>query len=695
MKKTLPLIFLLLFAIVSTLGSACFFSAPNNSCTAAIVPVATFSGGNYYDVAFTEPDTVEYEVCISQSLMYEYYDKILNASNPVANFIYNFTFEENAQRAYRIPSFTTFTFLSGDYWGSLKYAFVDTTNRIVAEISLDNFTMKKINTNEVLYSETFETSYCDKIYFNWRRLEVDLKDLRKQVISFDNVPDDGFKFDYFVVNQNYDDDCGPTVSAEVYQSNYHYTFCINFIDPVFPENNKQASYNAELETDTIIVADIEGMVPVVENTGNYVFLGWFNADKTPNDPHAGNIYFYAEYQKATITLQNKNGQYITAKQAYVGDTLGKAISNLFFDAYAIPQDIDLDAVITGDCTITLDDKLLVTLKYFKLERYTIEHKNKTFNYDMLTYKTVSKLIQEGTLVDVSDFDSAHYNILGKPYYETMPGFEFLGWDYDITQPITQSQTITAQYELPKLKVNYYSSNNVLFETREYDMIKDNLLLPMPEFKNGLSYWEDFKNFLENLFTLDIGQMVDDFSARDVANKMVDHLTNMYDEQTNQIFVILAKPDLNSNVQKGILGDLSADFEGSSFVRLTGTRLSNDYVLYLNPQKMYISNINYEIGLSFGIWVDPMINSAKNIFSGVGDFFGWVSKHWDIVFYIFIAVVVIILLIVFWPVVSPIIAMVFAAVWGVIKKVFQLVWKLITGFFKLLGKLFNKIFRRDK
>lgn len=266
----------------------------------------------------------------------------------------------------------------------------------------------------------------------------------------------------------------------------------------------------------------------------------------------------------------------------------------------------------------------------------------------------------------------------------------------INQPITEDRTITAQYKLPKVKVNYYSSNGILFETREYDLVKDNLLLPIPEFKKGMSYWDDFKNFLENLFTLDVDQMVDDFTARDVANKMADHLTNLYSDETNQIFVILAKPDLKSNVHKGWQGDLSGDFTGSAFVRMTGTKLSNDYVLYLNPMKMYTSNINYEIALSFGDhFIDPILNGVNNTFDTIGNAFkngwDWFTGNWKTILWIALGVVGVVLLFVFGPVVIPIIITAIKLLFGLIVKSFQLIGKL----FKKIGEWLGNLFRRKE
>ncbi len=697
-KRTPALLLLLLVAVFGTLGMACFFSVPGNQGVPMVM--AGTSTESYYDVVFKDQHSPEYETAVSQTLYFEYCDLILDAKEPVASFTHDLCFDGQSYDnmcAHRIPSFTVFTFSGGDLWfPGLKFAIIDTTNRIIAELSENYFSMKEIDTNKILYESTFETGYCDKIVFNWRRLELTLQDERQQVLSFDTVPENGFSFDYLVVNQVYTETSGPKVSAEVFQNRNSYSFTIEFFDQFFPEHNKQYIYNAELPTDTIIAADIDGLVPEVGDTGNYVFLGWFDGDKTPADPLSGFIRFYAKYKEATVTFKNSDGKLMTSKQIVIGEPLRKVVEKLYLDDYSVPQNIDLDMVVTEDMTITLAEKLLVTLRYFKLERYSVEVKGKTFNYDMLTYKTVSRLIPESSLVDVTEFDSAHYNIMGKPYYETMPGFTFTGWDYDLTKPITTPLTISAQYELPKIKVNYYSSNDILFETREYDLVKDNLLLPMPEFKSGLSNWDAFKNLLENLFTLDILQMVEDISARDVANKMADHLTDLYDDNTNQIFAVLAKPDMNSNVHKGWQGDLSGDFSGSAFVYMTGAKLSNDYVLYLNPMKMYTGNINYEISLSFGDhFIDPIIHGAGNAFTAVGNWFkgvgDWFSVNWQWFLWVLGAIVGVLFLIIFGPVVIPIIIAAIKFVFGLIVKFFQLIGKL----FKKIGEWLGNLFRRKE
>ncbi len=701
-KRTPALLLLLLVAVFGTLGMACFFSAvpvPNHNTSPV---VAAVDDAHFYDFVFDQ-NSVEYEVLVHQNLMNQYNEQILNASNPVYSFTYSHAYygQLNDQPyAYRIPSSTVFTFLRCDLWYSdLQYVMVDTTNYITIELSKDHLSMIKVNTNEVLWEYDFETAYCDEIVLNWERMELTLKDGRKQVKDWTNVPDGGWKFDYFVMNQVYYEGVAPTVTMECFRNQTGYSFSIDFIDSIFPEHNKNFGYSVDLETDTIIVADIEGLVPEVGNTGDYVFLGWYSGDKTPADSLSGNICFYAKYKEAIVTFKNSAGKWLGTKSVYIGDTYGVVVKNLGFQDYAAPLNLDLNMVVTGDCEITLAEKLFVTLKYFKLERYSVEVEGKTFKYDMLTYKTVSQKVAEGTLVDVNAFDSATYNILGKPYYETMPGFTFTGWDYDLTQPITAPLTITAQYELPKIKVNYYSSNDILFETREYDLVNDGLLLPVTELPKS-NFWDEFKNALANLLTLDIVQEVDDVLARLAADKMIDHLNGLYDDATNQIFAIVAKPDMNSDVYKGWQGDLSGDLEGSAFVRLKGSALNNNYVLYLNPTSMYIDNINYEIALSFGDHViDPVINGVQNFFTGAWD---WLSENWQTVLYVVGAAVAIILLIVFGPIVLPVIVVVVKFIAKAIKicfkaigKVLGAIWTGIKRFCQWVGELFNKIFRRGK
>lgn len=431
-KASTLLLLAVVAALTCTLGVACFFSAPGVTGNTATVSFADSSLGPGW-VQTEHVDQPYFQENKGEMVEYENINYFSFDNSPVY-------VDYDNNKLFKLPEtgFSIAIINDGQGWAD---------NFALAFIDFDTYgSAIEINQNSIIIlSAGTKLTQAD---FSWENVSrIDINDTETTITwksgDKNKIPYAAWASQYLEFRNGASNNC-PQISIYYQidgspQDMSYITRSVSFYNKVDGDVNlvKTVQYRYVGDVGDIVVADYM-TIPEADGKG-LVFKGWYTKEgKTPYDPLNGNIAFYAEFEGAKVQIKTPT-KTITDFYVPFGTTVGEALDK-FFNSYPSATsdyrqmaETNTSASITEDAEIVVNERYRVYLRYFKLERYSVKIKNKTFDYDMLTYKTVNDLVWGGEKIDVLKFDSALYNILDKPYYETMPGFTFTGWDYDINQ----------------------------------------------------------------------------------------------------------------------------------------------------------------------------------------------------------------------------------------------------------------------
>ncbi len=208
---------------------------------------------------------------------------------------------------------------------------------------------------------------------------------------------------------------------------------------------------------------------------------------------------------------------------------------------------------------------------------------------------------------------------GVPKHLSVSGFDFVGWDNGTENllPTIKNNHYIALYNMPKVKVNYYSSNNVFIEDTEIDVN----FVPLPELKGNIDWFEGLIKYIQDiLIKWNFVELDDDVKARGKAREAVEYLSDRYVQGAFEVYFMVVYPDVHIEAGYGIFKSSAASISGGTFMFLTGTSHNNDYVYFAELSGVYVKGLKYSMRVTYETPYDNTINFITNLLSDVGKVF---------------------------------------------------------------------------
>jgi hypothetical protein len=257
----------------------------------------------------------------------------------------------------------------------------------------------------------------------------------------------------------------------------------------------------------------------------------------------------------------------------------------------------------------------IKVSYYTIERLYYTKQNKflwiiptgtSYKYmDVLVYRTDTFKVLYGAEPDLDEMlGTALYDVTR---YKNVSGFEFKEW-------VRNGNHYTAEYDIPKVAVNYYGSNGKFVETRYIDL----KFVPIVEVTfNWLDGFE--KYFDDILVKWSLAETVDDIHARDMAKEAVKYLSERYKQGKYEIYFMTAQPDVKVDLAYGLFKSSGAAVESGTFHWLQGTDRLNNFVYFADFSDLYVTGLHYDLRVTFDTPYDVVWNGVKG---GLKFFTGW-------------------------------------------------------------------------
>ena len=476
---------------------------------------------------------------------------------------------------------------------------------------------------------------------------------------------------------------------------------INSYTVSFTDYNGQVLKTIEVEHGETIEPSL---IPTPERA-DHQFTGW-NLSTTA--PITSNTTFVAQYTAmATLTFKypSVTGKFGLENQFYrteiketsftylIGDLVETEALTAFYNSTLLPWindyssdgdydydskfiawDTEIPEYINKDLTITAQTADLhnVRLEYYSQVRFkTIE----SYYLCFIGYMKVERLVPTGTVIELEDFkkegiDYESYSAHLDDFYSNLRNFEFLGWDTDITKPITKDTIIQGEYNMPTINVKMYDADKYLFkdEDQQISFLSVDDLVAM---QSSADKWGYFVEVLRNFFLFrwdNVAKLAHD--QYDFA-KYINNVAS-YNSASSQILTAFVVLDVqNPDIYGGIFMEGSVDETSPILQYYKGDVFSNDLTYWINP--IVFANDLYPLTcvVTYGVVLDSAVKQISQFGSTIMDIFYWlidfIKEYWWVI-------VIVALVIIFRKPLAKLLSFVFDA----IKK-----------FFKWLGKKLKK------
>lgn len=441
-----------------------------------------------------------------------------------------------------------------------------------------------------------------------------------------------------------------TVFTAIYEANlYNVTFKEETGDII---STVKVAYSTQIPSDKIPTPTKDG----------YQFIGW---DKDTKALITGDITFTAKFSKyayLTINYPAKSGTFGLLNQfkktqmssVQIKYTIGDIIDNSELKQFLAgiegwTRDFDLDGKwdydvkflswdkqlpthITEDITLnaTYEKLNLVRVVYYSQLRFNFKD---NYYHTFIAQMNIEKLIETGSKIKIEDFkrsdvDYEIYNAQGA-FYNNLVGFEFQGWDKDISETISADTVFTAQYKMPTFEITYYDADLYVIDrtNNQIDFMGiENLL----EILNTSQ--ENYNNF-KNLFTLGVvqlnGEKVKEIAQKLDLNAYLNNLKNYNDKSTRLITPIIVIDSDRPNAYGGIFTSGSIDVDSAVLQPFAGNLKDHNKSYWISPVIFSTSAYSMTATVTFSNKLHSALKSFNMFFGAIGTFFktawNWIWK----------------------------------------------------------------------
>lgn len=407
---------------------------------------------------------------------------------------------------------------------------------------------------------------------------------------------------------------------------------------------------------------------------NYSFVGW---DKDISQSITNDITFNAQYSRdltLTINYLAPHGttgfvnQYVDMRQTtkVFNYTYGDAIAteelkNWYNDAIVPWQnDLSNDGVydyrykltgwnktipttITNNLIVnaTYEELNLVTLKYYSQLRFLAytEEDGTDYYYTFIGFMTIDKLMADGEVINLEKFQNPNvnyniYNASKNTFYNNLEGFEFMGWDKDITAPVTDDVTISAQYKLPTIETRLFDADNYFIGTMQQQLsfmtIED-----LQALEGASATWDKIREGFRLFFSLqwgDFGNVIAD--NIDLSNYLKS--VKKYHAPDCQILTAFVcvntdYPEYGGIFKNGLVATSSPVLE-----YYTGTANENNMSFWINP--VVFATDLYKLTCTV-TYSNVLTSAVKAVSTAVNFLWTIITEYWWVI-------VIVVLLIIF-------------------------------------------------
>jgi len=395
----------------------------------------------------------------------------------------------------------------------------------------------------------------------------------------------------------------------------------------------------------------ESDIPVPQRDG-YQFTGW-SLDTT--QAITANTTFVAQYSEvATLTIKYQQpsanfgllNQFIkTQSTEYtitydIGETLKNAEYIEFYNSklkpwiedYSVDGDYDYDVLFTGwDVAIpeTVTKDLTITATFEKLNNVRLEYFSQLRFYTQDSYyicfvgnMKIERLVKTGEVIKLDDFKRADvnyedYNASRGAFYNNLYNFEFLGWDRDVSVPISEDVIIKGQYNMPTINVRMFDADNYLFNEEEQTIsfLSVSDLVGMQSSKDK---WDYFVEVLRNFFLFRWDEVAEIAHEKYDFAQYIQTVAN-YNSNSTQILTPFVVIDTNNpDIYGGIFQNGSVNEDSAILKYYKGNAYDNDLTYWINP--IVFANDLYPLTctVTYGTVLDSALKEVYNIYNFIMD-----------------------------------------------------------------------------
>ena len=420
-------------------------------------------------------------------------------------------------------------------------------------------------------------------------------------------------------------------------------------------------------------------IPTPSNRVGYQFMGW-NGDT--KQAVISDLTFVAEYsEQATLTvkypiitgtfgLENQFHKTGTATKTFtylVGDTIKNNTFNTWYERTITPWlndfddgyydydvafagwNIELPTVINQDITLIAEtEKLIkVRLEYYsqlRFNAYTYEGVDYYFTF--VGNMKIERLIQAYTVLDIEHFkdpevDYEIYNAGKNEFYNNLEHFEFLGWNYDISQPVTEDVDIIGSYNMPTINVKMFDLDGYLFN--EVDQPISFMTIEDFQAMSGSGeIWSRIEEGIRLFFSFQWGELGD--TIADMVD-FTDYIGNVrqYHKKSRQILTGYAVINTNNPEIYGGVFKYGAVRPSSEVLQYyAGTARENNMSYWINPIVFSTTafsltcTVDYDTALGSAI---KTVSKIGDILSGVFDWlWNFIQNYWWVIVLVALAII---------------------------------------------------------
>ena len=408
-------------------------------------------------------------------------------------------------------------------------------------------------------------------------------------------------------------------------------------------------------------------IPVPTKDG-YIFKGW---DKATTGAITSDVTFVAQFtQNVTLTINypEVNGtfgllnQFIKTKltNKTFTYTIGKPIKNeeylTWFNTNISPwvndfssdNKYDYDKKYMGfsdELPEYINSDIEININYVDLYNVRLEHYSQLrfqvdgdYYYCFVGNLKTERLVEYGYIFNADDFKRADinyeiYNANQGKFYNNLNNFEWIGWDYDTTKPITENLIIKGEYKMPTINVRMFDAENYLFNEEDQELgfmtIEDYYLTLTNKDK-----WDKFREGVRLFLTFKWGEL-----GGNIADQMdlEDYIstTRQYHNDATQILTAYAKIDTdNPDIYSGIFKNGSVNVTSEALSYYSGTANENNMTYWVSPIVFATDIYSLTCTVTYGTALDSAIKTVSNVVSFVGDIFtklfDWIIEYWWVV-----------------------------------------------------------------
>ena len=425
-------------------------------------------------------------------------------------------------------------------------------------------------------------------------------------------------------------------------------------------------------------------IPTPPTIEGYIFSGWSFDLSQPITDNVSVIAQYTQNVKLIINYPTISGTSGLVNQFYtmswtqytitytIGDFLENSTYltfvednlqdwfNDFNDGYYnyelkfLGWDTTLPDRIYNNLTITANvEKLLnVRLDYYSQLRFSMGVDD--YYYCFIGQIRIERLVESGYTIDLDyfkrpDVNYEIYNASRNTFYNNLEGFEFLGWDYDITKPITSNLIITGEYKMPTFNIKYYDKDMYLIDetNNEIDFITiediNTLFNSAEETMNSVK--ESFINSIKSFFSLsgmweNIDNTFDNIINANNLNSYIDSVRIYHNASTMILTPFVVIDNNRPDVYGGIFTNGDVNVNSAVLQKFSGTAEDFDLSYWINPIMFATTAYPMTATVTYKITLDTALKGLTNLWNGIVSVFDWCVEYWWVL-------LIIALVIIFW------------------------------------------------